>query len=163
MKHYNFALCFAFTHLGWQYCWWQRLDKASELCTLRIHLAQKFVSAECQTVDPFAKVKPNSIPSKSIKRESDRGSRDRYSRKTIGMLLSRVGRAQKGQITAEAELGKRYEELQGIRRIKRIWRITSMSEKESQKMCTPPDKYDWQTSKNWYGSWDTQFFCLILL
>lgn len=78
------------------------------------------VSAECQTVDPFAKVKPNSIPSKSIKRESDRGSRDRYSRKTIGMLLSRVGRAQKGQITAEAELGKRYEELQGIRRIKRI-------------------------------------------
>lgn len=63
-----------------------------------------------RAVDPFAKVKPNPIPTKSIEAESDRGRRDRYPGKSIGTLLICVGRSQKGQITAEAELGKGHEE-----------------------------------------------------
>lgn len=64
-----------------------------------------------RTVDPFAKVKPNSIPTESIKAESDRRSRDRYPGRSIGMLLTWVGKGQKSQITNEAELGKGYEAL----------------------------------------------------
>lgn len=74
-------------------------------------LHSSLLQQSARTVDPFAKVKPNSIPTKSIKAESDRGSRDRYPGRSIGMLLTWVGKGQKSQITTEAELGKGYEAL----------------------------------------------------
>lgn len=68
-----------------------------------------------RTIDPFAKVMPNSIPNESIKAECDRVSRDRYPEKGIGMLLTWVEKGQKGQITAESELGRDMKHYKGQR------------------------------------------------